>query len=106
MDIHERLSTFDSWLTGRIGEAHGARKDLAFRDLPSEESPRSPPWEYSLLEPGARSPIGEGWSVYRLNGVAPEPVPEHPSDAWASGPSSRSLLDRIAHALLGRASRR
>jgi len=102
-DIHERLSAFDGWLTGRIEEAHATRKDLAFRDLPPENQAHAPPWEYSLLEPGARSPIGEGWSVYRFSGVLPEPPAEQrarPEDS--STPARRSMIDVIAGAVLRR----
>jgi hypothetical protein len=107
MDIHERLSVFDGWLTGRIEEAHATRKDLAFRDLSPEESARAPPWEYSLLEPGARSPIGEGWSVYRFSGVMPELPPEQRAEGdGSSTPGRRSVIDMIAGAVLGRTPRR
>jgi hypothetical protein len=102
-DIHERLSAFDGWLTGRIEEAHATRKDLAFRDLPPGGQPHAAPWEYSLLEPGARSPIGEGWSVYRFSGVLPEPRPEQ--GAGREGPPTsgqRSMFDRITGAVLRR----
>jgi hypothetical protein len=106
-DIHERLAVFDGWLTGRIEEAHAIRKDLAFRDLPSGESAQAHAWEYSLLEPGARSPIGEGWSVYRFSGVMPEPLPDHRAEGERSSTSARrSVIDIIAGAVLGRTPRR
>jgi hypothetical protein len=102
-DIHERLSAFDGWLTRRIEEAHATGKDLAFRDLPPEDQAHAPPWEYSLLEPGARSPIGEGWSVYRFSGVLPEPRPEqHAGREGSSTPTRRSMIDVIAGAMLRR----
>jgi hypothetical protein len=72
MNIQEHLSAFDRWLTSRIDEAQSGCKDLAFRDLAIDLPPGKAPWEYSLLEPGARSPLGDGWSIYRLHGVWPE----------------------------------
>jgi hypothetical protein len=71
MTIQEHLAAFDGWLTNKIEEAYAASKDLAFRDL-AGEGPVASAWEYSLLEPGQVSPVGEGWSVYRLQGVWPE----------------------------------
>jgi hypothetical protein len=102
MNIQEHLSVFDRWLTGRIEEAHAGRKDLAFRDLAADRRLGEAPWEYSLLEPGARSPQGEGWSVYRLHGAWPEAAepPSEPQGAEASG--RRSLLGRITGALFGK----
>lgn len=100
MNIQEHLSTFDSWLTTRIEEAHGARKDLAFRDRGEDERGGDAPWEYSLIEPGARSPYGEGWSVYRFSGVLPEFAQtqdgEHERPAMFE---RRSVLDVIAAAV-------
>lgn len=104
--IHERLAAFDGWLTSRLEEAYAAGKDLAFRDQ-VEMGPGPSRWEYSLLEPGGRSPQGEGWSVYRLNGVWPERAVE--AGGSSDGPSQfepRSLLDKIAAAVLGRPPRR
>ena len=103
IDIHERLSAFDGWLTGRVAEAHATGKDLAFRDLLPEEAPGETPWKYSLMEPGARSPEGDNWSVYRLNGLWPEESPQSESPVLhpAAAPR-RSLLDAIADAMFGR----
>jgi hypothetical protein len=103
MNIHEHLSAFDRWLTDRIEEAHARRKDLAFRDLAVDGPAGHTPWEYSLLEPGARSPHGEGWSVYRLHGVWPETVDVEALGAPrpASG-GRKGLLSSISRALLGR----
>lgn len=106
IDIHARLAAFDGWLTGRIEEAYASRKDLAFRDLPPGDSPPSPAWEYSLLEPGARSPIGEGWSVYRFSGVMPPPLAEGESEAGSSRSARRSMIDVIAGAVRRRPPRR
>jgi hypothetical protein len=72
MTIQEHLAAFDGWLTDKIEEAHEAGKDLAFRDRASRLELCAGTWEYSLLEPGHVSPAGEGWSVYRLQGVWPE----------------------------------
>lgn len=72
MNVQEQLAAFDGWLTGRIEEAHAAHKDLAFRDLEPGSEDDAAAWEYSLLEPGQLGPSGEGWSVYRLQGVWPE----------------------------------
>ena len=100
MNIQEHLSTFDRWLTSRIEEAQSGRKDLAFRDLAIDVPSGGAPWEYSLLEPGARSPHGEGWSVYRLHGVWPEPSAEALSLSRSSDAAERrSLLAAITSAL-------
>jgi hypothetical protein len=81
MDIQEHLAAFDGWLTRRIEEAYDASKDLAFRDR-APEHPCEDGWEYCLLDPGARTPQSEGWSIYRLQGVWPEFKAE---DAGAPG---------------------
>jgi hypothetical protein len=72
MTIQEHLTAFDGWLTDKIEAAHDAGKDLAFRDAASYGELSAAAWEYSLLEPGHVTPDGEGWSVYRLQGVWPE----------------------------------
>lgn len=105
MNIQEHLSAFDGWLTTRLEEAHARRKDLAFRDLADDESVGGSAtlWEYSLLEPGARSPHGEGWSIYRLNGVWPEiPVETNEQAQAPAAAERRTFLDRITSAVLGR----
>jgi hypothetical protein len=103
MNIQEHLSAFDRWLTSRIEEAQAGRKDLAFRDLAIDLAPGAAPWEYSLIEPGGRSPQGEGWSVYRLHGVWPAPAAETPSEPRSFGsPERRSFLGVIADAVFGR----
>jgi hypothetical protein len=109
MNIQEHLSAFDGWLTSRLEEAHARRKDLAFRDLADDEPSGGSAtlWEYSLLEPGARTPQGEGWSIYRLNGVWPELSIE--ANGAAETPAvaeRRSFLDVIAKAVLGRGPQR
>jgi hypothetical protein len=101
MNIQEHLSTFDRWLTGRIEEAQSGRKDLAFRDLTIDIPSEKAPWEYSLLEPGSRSPQGEGWSVYRLHGVWPEPSAEQRQARSSEAPERRSFLGVISDALFG-----
>jgi hypothetical protein len=107
MNIQEHLSAFDRWLTGRIEEAQSGRKDLAFRDLAIDIPSDKAPWEYSLLEPGGRSPQGDGWSVYRLHGVWPERSPEQCQARSCEGPGRRSFIGVIADALFGKdASRR
>lgn len=98
MNIQEHLAVFDGWLTGRIEEASTAGKDLAFRDLAPEIRLGINAWEYSLLEPGQRSPLGEGWSVYRLQGVWPEFAR---IDAELRAPERRTLLGVIADAIFG-----
>lgn len=100
MNIQEHLSVFDRWLTGRIEEAHAGRKDLAFRDLAVDAPGGETGWEYSLLEPGARSPQGEGWSVYRLHGVSPEPIAA-PEGRSPGGRPRKSLLAGINRVLFG-----
>lgn len=104
MNIQEHLVTFDRWLTGRIEEAQTGRKDLAFRDLAIDLPTEKAPWEYSLLEPGARSPQGEGWSVYRLHGVWPELSPEGvlPEPPSCEAPERRTFIGIITDALLGK----
>lgn len=102
MNIQEHLSAFDRWLTSRIEEAQSGRKDLAFRDLAIDLPSAGAPWEYSLLEPGGRSPPGEGWSVYRLHGIWPEPAADASSAPRAPGAERRPLLALVAGALLGR----
>jgi hypothetical protein len=103
MNIQEHLSAFDRWLTSRIEEAQSGRKDLAFRDLAIDLPPEKAPWEYSLLEPGARSPKGEGWSVYRLHGVWPESPAEGVSEPRSfDAPGRRTFLGMITHTLFGK----
>jgi hypothetical protein len=107
MNIQEHLSAFDRWLTGRIEEAQSGRKDLAFRDLAIDIPSDRAPWEYSLLEPGGRSPQGDGWSVYRLHGVWPEASQDDARARSAEAPGRRSFLGVSADALTGKnASRR
>ena len=107
MTIQERLSIFDSWLTGRIEEAHARSKDLAFRDLSPEEQVDGLPWEYSFMEPGARSPQGDGWSIYRFSGVEPQFTAGSESEgADGSASGRRSLFGAIAKAVLGRGPQR
>lgn len=102
MTVQEHLSAFDRWLTSRIEEAHAGRKDLAFRDLALDAPVGEGRWEYSLLEPGARSPQGEGWSVYRLHGVWPEPVEARSASLGKRARARKSLLGTIAGALRGK----
>ncbi len=88
-------------------EAHAARKDLAFRDLAEDEHGGNLPWEYSLLEPGARSPHGEGWSVYRFGNM--RSLPSEALDAAPQAPETferRSLFDVIAGVVRGRGPQR
>lgn len=99
MNIQAHLDAFDGWLTSRIDEAHAARKDLAFRDTAPEITLCSKAWEYCLLDPGARSPAGEGWSVYRLQGVWPE-FPQTIGEVQAPA-AKKSILDVVADALFG-----
>ena len=107
MNIQEQLSTFDGWLTCRIEEAHAARKDLAFRDLAPAAGVVASAWEYDLLEPGQRSPAGEGWSVYRLQGVWPEFTDAERGASRSSEPERRkSALSALAGIVLGQERRR
>ncbi|MGZ3275648.1 MAG: hypothetical protein ACXU82_16355 [Caulobacteraceae bacterium] len=102
MNIQEHLQAFDRWLTSRIEEAHSGRKDLAFRDLSIDLPSGAAPWEYSLIEPGGRSPQGEGWSVYRLHGVRPEADDDHDEPRSFEAPERRSFLGVIAKAVFGK----
>ena len=103
MNIQEHLQAFDRWLTCRIEEAQNGRKDLAFRDLAIDLPPGRAPWEYSLLEPGARSPLGEGWSGYRLHGVWPEPSADALSEPRSfDAPGRRTFVGVISDALFGK----
>src|SRR4051812_9071012 len=101
MNIQEHLDAFEGWLTSRIDEALAARKDLAFRDLAPEIRLGSNAWEYSLLEPGDRSPAGEGWSVYRPHGVWPQFVPTGDAPHADPSPARKSLMGLVADALFG-----
>ena len=102
MNIQEHLSAFDGWLTSRLEEAHARRKDLAFRDLAIDVPSSDTPWEYSLLEPGGRSPQGEGWSVYRLHGVWPEATAGAAGTRSFEAAEKRSFLGMITSAVFGR----
>ena len=103
MNIQEHLSAFDRWLTSRIEEAQSGRKDLAFRDLAIDLPPGKAPWEYSLLEPGSRSPLGEGWSVYRLHGVWPDASADTQSEQRSSdAPGRRTFFGMITEAVFGK----
>jgi hypothetical protein len=101
MNIQEHLDAFDGWLTSRIAEAHAVRKDLAFRDLAPEVRLGANAWEYSLLEPGDRSPAGEGWSVYRLQGVWPQFAATDDAAQADAAPARKSLMGVVADALFG-----
>jgi hypothetical protein len=101
MTIQEHLEAFDAWLTGRLEEAYAGRKDLAFRDVAAEVRMGENSWEYSLLDPGETSPHGEGWSVYRLQGVWPKFVESEQTPAARAQPERKSLFGVIAGALLG-----
>ncbi|HEY4032059.1 MAG TPA: hypothetical protein VGM25_17060 [Caulobacteraceae bacterium] len=103
MNIQEHLKAFDCWLSSRIEEAHAGHKDLAFRDLAIDLPAHGAPWEYSLLEPGGRTPQGEGWSVYRLHGVWPEAAAETAGEARSfEAHGRRSFIGIITDALFGR----
>ena len=69
------IEAFDAWLTERLDEAHAAHKDLAFFDTEMKRLPngRHVGWSHVLLEPGCHPPLGETWTVYRLQ---PQP-PQH-----------------------------
>jgi hypothetical protein len=100
MNIQEHLAAFDGWLTSRIEDAYAARKDLAFRDLVPDEDAGREAWEYSLLTPGQRAPEGEGWSVYRLQGVWPEFLAGAEPPPAALGERGAVVID-LAEALFG-----
>lgn len=102
MNIQDHLAAFDHWLTSRIEEAHAGRKDLAFRDLAPDIGLGENSWEYCLLEPGARSPQGEGWSVYRLQGAWPESRRREAVSIRAAAPGRKSFLMAITDAFIGR----
>jgi hypothetical protein len=101
MNIQEHLEAFDAWLTARLDEAYAGRKDLAFRDVAAEVRMGENDWEYSLLDPGESGPRGEGWSVYRLHGVWPQFALAQDAPAAPPQPERKSLLGKIAEALLG-----
>ena len=100
MNIQEHLAAFDGWLTSRIEDAYAAHKDLAFRDLVLNEDSGGQGWEYSLLNPGQRAPEGEGWSVYRLQGVWPEFLAGAEPPPAALGERGAVVAD-LAQALFG-----
>jgi len=62
------IESFDAWLSARLAEAYLAGKDLAFFDtaLRKDEEGRPVGWAHVLLEPGCHPPLGESWTVYRL----------------------------------------
>ena len=101
MNIQAHLQVFDRWLTSRIEEAQSGRKDLAFRDLAIDLPSGDAPWEYSLIEPGGRSPHGEGWSIYRLHGVWPAAVAGAEAGSFEA-PVQRSFLAIVADAVFGK----
>lgn len=67
------IESFDAWLSERLAEAHDAGKDLAFFDTELKPTPegRFIGWSHVLLEPGFHPPLGESWTVYRLQ---PQPT--------------------------------
>ncbi len=101
MNIQEHLAVFDSWLTCRIGEANASGKDLAFRDLAAEIRLGENAWEYSLLAPGQLAPQGEGWSVYRLQGIWPGFAKVEAGAATTDNGPKRGLLAKLSGALFG-----
>ena len=101
MNIQDHLEAFDGWLTSCLEEAYAGRKDLAFRDVVADVRLGENAWEYSLLEPGAATPHGDGWSVYRLQGVWPEFAVAEPAPRTPVPPERKSLLGKITEALLG-----
>jgi hypothetical protein len=106
MTAQDYLTAFDLWLTARIEEAHAFGKDLAFRDRtvnsPLKLDDDGAAWDHRLLEPGQSAPQGEGWSVYRLQGVWPdfagEAAPEPPR---AAGRRRKPLIAALSEAVFG-----
>jgi len=98
MDADEYLTAFDLWLSRYIESAMKAGKDLAFRDRKAHGEAAlddsGSAWDHLLLEPGAPSP-GRGWTVYRLQGVAPKPAPAD-LDPVKLGPAESAPLQRRA----------
>ena len=74
LDGLDLIESFDAWLSDRLDEAHAAGKDLAFFD--TDIRPTGPGryvgWSHVLLEPGCHPPLGETWTVYRLQTQPPE----------------------------------
>ncbi len=62
------IESFDAWLSDRLQEAYAANKDLAFFDtqMTRLDDGRLVGWSHVLLEPGSHPPLGETWTVYRL----------------------------------------
>lgn len=62
------IESFDAWLSDRLREAYAADKDLAFFDtqMSQLDDGRLVGWSHVLLEPGDHPPLGETWTVYRL----------------------------------------
>jgi hypothetical protein len=83
MTAEEYLSAFDHWLSWHIHAAVKAGKDIAFRDRGFNFDPKldedGAAWEYVFLEPGAGSPPGHAWTIYRLQGEAPRPARPPPA---------------------------
>ena len=101
MNIQDQLAAFDGWLTSKIEEAHASRKDLAFRDLAPVAGAASTAWEYSLLTPGQSAPVGEGWSVYRLQGVWPEFLKANAAPEQPEPGERKTVFAGLAEAVFG-----
>ena len=107
MTAQDYLTAVDLWLTGRIEEAHAFGKDLAFRDrgvncaLKLDDDGAA--WDHRLLEPGQSAPQGDGWSVYRLQGVMPDfgADTECAAPAARPQPSRKGFITALTQAVFG-----
>lgn len=70
VDAAELIASYSSWLDDRTRQARRRGCDLAFFDSPLRRTadPTMPlvGWTHVFLERGAKPPLGESWTVYRL----------------------------------------
>jgi hypothetical protein len=66
----ELIASYSAWLDDRTTQARRRGCDLAFFDSPLRKTgdPTMPyvGWTHVFLERGAKPPLGETWTVYRL----------------------------------------
>lgn len=104
MTTQDYLTAFDQWLSQQIYAATRAGKDLAFRDRRHDCDLRldddGAAWDYMLLDSGAAPPLGQAWSVYRLQGVSPSAAPAEPPRPVVRQ-RRRALICDLAEAVFG-----
>lgn len=64
------IASYSAWLDDRTAQARRRGCDLAFFDSPLRRTgdPTMPyvGWTHVFLKRGAKPPLGEAWTVYRL----------------------------------------